>query len=88
MFESFLDDLQKSNPHIQVLTYAADIKNEEIKLFDHKGQEHASSKKDFKDGGICDPKSPYNPSGGLTTFQQAKAAGESIAIQSLDFHND
>jgi hypothetical protein len=48
MFESFLDDLQKSNPHIQVLTYAADIKNEEIKLFDHKGQEHASSKKILK----------------------------------------
>jgi FkbM family methyltransferase len=85
MFTFFLDDLAKQNPGIRILPYAASVKTEELLLYLHKGQEHVNDKSQFRDQGKCNPKSPYNPSGGSSVFPQALVAGDAVSIQALDF---
>lgn len=85
MHTFFLDDLARSNPDIVVVPYAAGIQEGTIPLYVHKGQEDIQKKELFKDGGRCDPTSSFNPSGGTTTFGNAKVAGKSVQVQVVDF---
>jgi FkbM family methyltransferase len=86
MHKFFLNDLARENPSIVILPYAAGVDSKkELQLYVHKGQEHVTDLKQFRDKGSCSPNSPYNPSGGSTIFQQAKVAGDSVTIQQLNF---
>lgn len=85
MHEFFLDDLAKENPNIRVLPYAAGVRNETLQLYVHRGQEHVKNKSDFRDGGKCNPSSPYNPSGGTSIFKDAKVAGQPVSIAAINF---
>jgi FkbM family methyltransferase len=86
MHEFFLNDLANQNPSIAVLPYAAGVgQNTTIQLYVHKGQERVTQKKQFRDGGKCNPRSPYNPSGGSTIFGNAKVAGKPVDVQKVNF---
>ena len=90
MHTFFLNDLSKkysrtNGNQLYIIPYAAGVRNETLRLHIHEGQEDVTKKEQFRDGGKCDPSSPYNPSGGSTIFDQAKVAGQSVPIQSLDF---
>ncbi len=86
MHEFFLNDLAMQHPNINILPYAAGVgHNATIQLYVHKGQEGVTSRDQFRDGGKCDPKSPYNPSGGTTMFSNAKVAGEPVDVLRVNF---
>jgi len=85
MHQFFLNDLQKTNPNIHILPYAAGTINTTMKLYIHKGQENILKKHQFRDKGKCDPNSAYNPSGGSTLYSNAKVAGKAVDVQVVDF---
>lgn len=86
MHTFFLNDLAKQNPDITTLPFAAGaVDKKDLPLFIHSGQEAVTKKSQFRDGGKCDPTSPYNPSGGSTLFESANVAGKSVFIEQLDF---
>lgn len=88
MHEFFLDKLaevNRGNANFHILPYAAGVRDGEIELFVHRGQEHVKNKTKFRDGGRCDPKSPYNLSGGTTIFKEAKVAGDSVSVGMRNF---
>ncbi|GFH55438.1 hypothetical protein CTEN210_11914 [Chaetoceros tenuissimus] len=86
MHEFFLNDLAIQHPNINILPFAAGVgKNATIQLYIHKGQEGVTDKNQFQDRGKCDPKSPYNPSGGTTMFSNAKVAGKPVNVTKVNF---
>lgn len=86
MHKFFLNDLANQNPSIAVLPYAAGVgHNTTIQLYLHRGQDDVTNKEQFRDGGNCNPRSVYNPSGGTTIFGNAKVAGKPVDVQKVNF---
>ncbi len=87
MHKFYLDDLQKEYPDVNVIPHAAGIKDGDLELFVHKGQEHVTDKSEFKNGGKCTADSLTNPSGGTSVFKANGAAGEPVAVKVVNFPN-
>mmetsp|Transcript_12951 Transcript_12951/g.15817 ORF Transcript_12951/g.15817 Transcript_12951/m.15817 type:complete len:294 (+) Transcript_12951:1214-2095(+) len=84
MHDFFLNDLKKEYPDVHIIPYAAGVKDGELKLYVHKGQEHVTDKLQFRDKGRCDPNSVYNPSGATTVFEDAPKAGVPVTVKVLN----
>ena len=86
MPQFFLNELAEKNPNITILPYAAGVvDNSTIQLYIHVGQENVTELEEFRDQGKCDLKSPYNPSGGTTTFANSLVAGNPVDVQEVNF---
>ncbi len=87
MHKFYLDDLQKEYPDVNIIPHAAGIKDGELELFVHRGQEHVTDKSEFLNGGRCTAESLTNPSGGTTIYKDIGRAGESVAVKVVNFPN-
>ncbi|KAL7564240.1 hypothetical protein ACA910_012267 [Epithemia clementina (nom. ined.)] len=87
MMQFFLnDDFVKTYPQVTIIPKAAGARDETLQLYYNKGQENVSDKSQFKDKGVCDPKSIQNPSGGTSLLKESKAVGTvSVAVPVVDF---
>jgi hypothetical protein len=52
MHHFFLNDLSRKFPNVRILPYAAGVRDEELRLYIHKGQEDVYEKEQFRDKGI------------------------------------
>ena len=85
MHSFYLNDLKEEHPSVNIIPYAASVKDGEMELYLHKGMEHVTDKAQFKKGGKCTADSPANPSGGTTLFAGAGAAGEPVSVKVVNF---
>lgn len=49
------------------------------------GQEEITDKSQFIEGGSCDPDSLYSPSGASTIYGNAKRAGKTLTVETVNF---
>jgi len=85
MNEFFLRELAASNPSIHLIEKAASTVDGSLTFYLTRGQEDIRDKSEFSEKGVCDPKSPYSPSGASTVYGTAKRAGKSITVESVNF---
>ncbi len=72
---------------MNIIPHAAGIKDGQLKLFIHSGQENVTEKSEFKNGGRCKAESLTNPSGGTTIYKDADAAGMPVSVKVVNFPN-
>mmetsp|Transcript_3776 Transcript_3776/g.5459 ORF Transcript_3776/g.5459 Transcript_3776/m.5459 type:complete len:275 (-) Transcript_3776:136-960(-) len=85
MHHFYLNDLKEEYPSVNIIPYAASVKDGEMELFVHEGQEHVTEKTQFRMQGECKAESRYNPSGGTTLFAGAKVAGDPVSVKVVNF---
>lgn len=85
MNKFFLRELAESNPSIHLIEKAATTKDGFLTFYLTAGQEEITHKSQFSEHGVCNPNSPYSPSGASTIFGGAKRAGKNITVESVNF---
>ena len=85
MFEFYLDNLKEEYPDVHIVPYAAGVRDGDLKLYIHKGQENITDISQFKNHGRCGANVFTSPAGGTTTFEESGDAGEAVNIKVVNF---